>query len=219
MRRERHITDQDGLRRGTFVVVVLMMLLCFLFGGCKDDAPASADGTGLTKLNFGVGIGSQWTYRYTYTLGPHPPLPGISENRTGRRVWELQTRTIYLDSITSMVAVQGIDTVRQREYAGGAVVHDTTFVQTSTAQFTVGVYSDSIKTTWMMTMRITNAVPGTITRTLPATGDTLKIDGTGYDYSTSWYVQGIGLVKYAAGHTSPQSGFAESLDLISASLR
>lgn len=219
MRRERHIIDQDRLRRGAPVMVLLTMLLILLSGGCKDDAPASTEGTELTKLNFGVGIGSQWTYRYTYTLGPHPPLPGVLENRTGRRVWELQTRTVFLDSIISMVAVQAIDTVRQLEYAGGAVVHDTTFVQTSTARFTVGVYSDSIKTSWMLTMRITNAVPGTITRTLPATGDTLKIDGTGYDYSTSWYVQGIGLVKYAAGHTSPQSGFAETLDLISVSLR
>lgn len=214
------MTDTRVIRRGAPTSALMGFLLFAVFlAGCKDDSPASSGGTGLNKLFFTGGIGSQWTYRYASTAGPQIPLPGVLEDRKGRRVWELQTRSIFLDSITSLVAVQGIDTVRRREYAGGALVRDTTFVETSAAHFAVVVYSDSIKTTWMSTMKITDAVPGTITRTLPVTGDTLKINGTGYDESAAWYVQGIGLVKYAAGRTSSQSVLAEGLDLISYSLR
>jgi hypothetical protein len=187
------------------------------WAGCKDDAP-STGGTPAV-LNFGPGIGSQWTYRYSYTQGPHPPLPGLLEERSGRRLWELQTRMIYFDSVRSMIAVEALDTVRQREYSGGILIRDTSFVQISNAQFFVVVTADSIRTTLLSAMRITNAVPASISRALPATGDTVKVNGTGYDYAFAWYVQNVGLVRYAAGKSSPQSALAEELALFSFSMR
>ena len=197
--------------------LLLAALCACAWTGCKDDAPTGAGGPAV--LNFGAGIGSTWTYRYAYAQGPASPLPGLLEERTGRRLWELQARTIYFDSVTSMIAVQAVDTVRLRRYAGGALAGDTSFVQTSNLQFSVVVTADSIRTTLLSTMRITDAVPAAVSRALPVTGDTVKVNGTGYDYALAWYVQNVGLVRYAAGRATAQSALAEELTLTSFSLR
>jgi hypothetical protein len=197
---------------------LLLAAVCLAaWAGCKDDAPST--GGAPAVLNFGPGIGSQWTYRYSYTQGPHPPLPGLLEERSGRRLWELQSRMIYFDSVTSTIAVSALDTVRQREYSGGLLIRDTSFIQSANTLFSVVVTADSIRTTVLSTMRIPDAVPPSLSRALPAAGDTVKVNGTRYDYAFAWYVQNVGLVRYAAGHTSPQSSLAEELVLSSFSLR
>ena len=213
----RHSHRTNVLRELTFTIVVVTLLVGAQ--GCGDKSSGPPDDQPNEKLAFLTGIGSQWTYRYTYSNGIHPPNPGVLDNISGSRAWQVQSVATLHDSTICVVVVSGVDTVRQREYSGGRIIHDTSFVKVVASQFVTVIRGDSIFTNWMSTVVFSQSIPSGIVRSIQAAGDTVRIVGTGFDTSSAWYVQGVGLVRYQASHTSPMAGFAEELVLVSNALK
>jgi hypothetical protein len=194
---------------------MIVVYFVLIFNGCNNNSVApTAPTVSEHFFNYPWTLGTSWTYHYHYFNGPHVPRDGITESRQGTRLWEIISVSISDTVITCIVSSKNQDTISQIIYSDGQFVRDTTVFANSQSQFSIMTFRKTILANWLSTVRYSTAVSPEFSRIIKNVGDTVKVNGDFNDWSLAWYVDGVGLIYYDTGHTSPMTSYYEILELI-----
>jgi hypothetical protein len=182
--------------------------------GCSDQssAPESPSATG---FDYPSSLGTRWNYQYHYLYTGGMDYQTNRYTLNALHTWQVKSVTTNQDTAVAIVSVMRIDTVH--------VVHvpwdpnlwrlDTTYILVDTVSFPMVSTPTTIVSQWSKTLSYRY---GDWIHTVPRgfKEDTLKLAQVPSNgYFKAWYVNGVGLYKYA-GSIGANFYWADTLLLV-----